>query len=160
MSFVRPALSVALLGLLGTVGCAEETEEAAQSDDAITGPQYAASSYPEAVLIQVNNAGGDFCSGVIVAPKVVLTAAHCVVFNPKGSGSRGTWTVSAPFASGGAQTRTASRGEPMEAAFASLTYDTYTSTTTLHDLAAIYVDTPFTGIAFPVLSRTPIVAAT
>jgi secreted trypsin-like serine protease len=163
MPLVRPVLSVALLGFLGSVsalGCAEEAEEAAQSDDAIIGPQYSASSYPEAVLIQVNNAGGDFCSGVIVAPKVVLTAAHCVVFNPKGSGSRGTWTVSAPFASGGAQTRTASRGEPMEAAFASLTYDNYTSTTTLHDLAAIYVDTPFTGIAFPVLSRTPVAAGT
>jgi V8-like Glu-specific endopeptidase len=143
------------------VGCAsEDGADEGVIDDAIIGTQSSATAYPEAVLIQVNNAAADFCSGVIVAPNVVLTAAHCVVFNPKGAGALGTWTVKAPFAAGGAQTRTASRGEPMEAAFYARTYANYTSTTTLHDLAVVYLDTPFTGITPPTLSSTARAAAT
>ncbi len=142
-------------------GCgSEDGADEGVTDDAIIGTQSSAAAYPEAVLIQVNNAEADFCSGVIVAPNVVLTAAHCVVFNPKGAGALGTWTVKAPFAAGGAQTRTASRGEPMEAAFYSRTYANYASTTTLHDLAVVYVDTPFTGITPPTLASTATAATT
>lgn len=160
---LRLGLSAIFLATLApfAVGCAaEDGLDSGATDDAIIGTQSSAAAYPEAVLVQVNNASADFCSGVMVAPSVVLTAAHCVVFNPKGAGALGTWTVKAPFAPGGAQTRTASRGEPMEAAFYALTYANYTSTTTLHDLAVLYLDVPFTGITPPTLSSASTPAGT
>ena len=39
-----------------------------------------ATNYPEAVLINSKTAAGGFsCSGSMIAPRVVLTAGHCVL---------------------------------------------------------------------------------
>ncbi|HSO38038.1 MAG TPA: trypsin-like serine protease, partial [Labilithrix sp.] len=121
-------------------------------------PQRSATEYSEAVRIKVNNAFNDFCSGVIVAPGVVLTASNCIAFNPAGAGARGTWTVTAPFALGGAQVRNVSVGafETFEPNFttASGGRSNYDSHPELHDLGLLYVDTPFTGVVYPDLSAT------
>lgn len=135
-----------------------------QARQSILAPQRSAAAYTEAVQITVNNSFADFCTGVLVAPSVVVTAAHCVVFNPNddGAGPHGTWIVRAPFASGGTQTRTASSGEPMEAAFYGLNYFDYDSfDQNLHDVALLYLDTPMTGVTYPDFSpaRYPIGAA-
>jgi len=107
-------------------------------------------------MVKVNNAENDFCSGVMIAPGVAVTAAHCVAFNPKGTAPRGTWTLTAPFASGGAQTRTASAADVMDAAFRNTTRDNYDSFGSLHDIAVIFPDTRFTGITYPTVSSTQV----
>jgi Trypsin len=97
------------LALLAAPGCNVEADgqvaphpspsaPLASSTAAILGTQRPATIYPEAVTVRVNNSFADFCTGVIVAPRVVLTAAHCMVFNPNS-----TWTIVAPFAGGQSQ---------------------------------------------------------
>jgi hypothetical protein len=55
-------------------------------------------TYSEVARIYVHNAYDDFCLGVLVQSRLVLTAAHCAAFNPpeQGSAERGTWTVEFP----------------------------------------------------------------
>jgi hypothetical protein len=158
----RASLLAILAGVVVTTsqGCAAETDEAdAPSSNAapIIGTQRSAAAYSEAVAVQVNNAAGDFCSGVLVAPRVVLTAAHCVAFNPDtdGAGARGTWTVRVPFASTGVQSITASSGEPLDPLFYSFSVSNYDSKSSpIRDLGLIYLDTAVTGVTFPTLSNT------
>jgi V8-like Glu-specific endopeptidase len=141
------ALAVGACALLDT-DTDTDTERAA-----ISGTQRSAAGYSEAVRVVVNNAEGDYCSGVAVAPRVILTAAHCIVFNPVGTAPRGTWTVTLPFAAGGAQVRTVSRSDVIDAAFRSLTRSNFSSRSDLRDLGVLLLDTPLTGVAFPTLSR-------
>ena len=165
---IRRALSVTLAALTGCaalVGCASgDTAAPAPADDVvrssspIMAPQRPATEYSEAVRIKVNNSFNDFCSGVIVAPGVVLTAAHCIAFNPPGPGIRGTWTITAQFALGGAQAHNVSVNafDTFEANFTTLSggRSNYDSHPELHDLGLLYVDTPFTGVVYPDLSAT------
>ncbi len=128
------------------------------AEQSIHGPQRAADTYSEGVKVKVNNSFGDFCSGVLVAPSVVLTAAHCVAFNPSGVAPRGTWTITAPFALGGSQVRNVSVNafETFETNFttASGGRSNYDSHPELHDLGLLYLDSPFTGVVYPQLSTT------
>jgi hypothetical protein len=103
-----------------------------------------ATAFPEAVLVDMyqNNQLAAYCSGSLIAPKVVLTAGHCVFQFTK-------WVIRAPFASG--QTANASSGA---------TYD-WTNTSesvnpNMHDLGLIFLDTPITLSSYPTLSTSKV----
>lgn len=89
-------MRVALLALVALVsGCAVDAEEedTVESSEAISESMQAgsASVLPESVQILSGN-GRDYCTGVLVKPRIVLGAAHCIW---------GTdYTVKAPFAAG------------------------------------------------------------
>jgi hypothetical protein len=87
----------AVLGL-GLVACGAPVEEDADSSlDAIRADAQSglATALPEAVQILMQN-GRDYCTGVLVAPNRVVTAAHCILHDPSWT----QWTVRASNAPG------------------------------------------------------------
>lgn len=143
-----------LVLLAAVCACASEQEALPPSagSQSIIGTQRSAAAYTEALMVQVNNVEADFCTGVLIAPGVAVTAAHCVAFNPAGSAPRGTWTLTAPNAAGGSQTRTASSGDVMDQGFRGLTRFNYDGHPEYHDIAVLFLDTRFTGITLPTLT--------
>jgi hypothetical protein len=96
-------LTLGLLPGLGTACSVEpEPRDEATASAPIRSPVSTAAAYPEAALIDFN---GSACSGAVIAPRVVLTAGHCVM-------SAGPWKVTTPYARGAdgrAQVRTGYR---------------------------------------------------
>jgi len=77
------ALHVTLLGLL--LGCGDPgAAEVDSTPSAIVGG-WAATSGQIFATVEVRHAGahGGFCSGVLISPSVVATAAHCAVVEPE-----------------------------------------------------------------------------
>lgn len=132
-----------------TMSCAppgsdESSEGADDNDQAIIGGKPAL-SYPEAALVNMlyGNQVASICSGAVIAPRVVLTAGHCVVGGFTG------WEVTAPFANG--QKASSQKG---------ITYD-YKDTSgyvnpNQHDVGLVILKTPITLDAYPKVSSTPI----
>lgn len=90
-------LSTVVLSAVATmVGCAAPPaeEETGGSSSAIIDEKQdgAPTDHPEVVQVLVNNAAKDYCTGVLVSPTQVLTAAHCT--------GATSFTVIAPFAPG------------------------------------------------------------
>jgi V8-like Glu-specific endopeptidase len=84
-----------LLVALATGACAvggSPEDTVAGSDPIIGGTE--ATDYPEAALVNLHRTGQNaICSGSVIAPRVVLTAGHCI------SGWQ-SWDVVAPYAGG------------------------------------------------------------
>ncbi|HSO31848.1 MAG TPA: trypsin-like serine protease [Labilithrix sp.] len=133
----------------GALACTAETAGSTQEEEA-AGEKVAqpivngtsASAFTEAALVN----GPDFyCSGAVIAPRVVLTAGHCVV-------GASSWTVKAPYASN-------------QTAHGSRSWTTYTSTgdfvnpNTL-DVAVIILDTPITMSTYPTLAAAAVASGT
>jgi len=75
-------LYVALLGI--TLGCGDPGIEVASVDAPIVGGWAAAESQIFATVeIRRAGAGSGFCSGTLISPSVVVTAAHCAVVEPE-----------------------------------------------------------------------------
>lgn len=99
-----------------------------------------ASAYPEAVLLDMYSAGSSYpnmiCSASVIAPRVVLTAGHCVEGIAK-------WRVKAPFASN--QTANASSGATYD--WAGVTGGTVDPKK--HDVGLVFLDTPINLASYP-----------
>jgi MYXO-CTERM domain-containing protein len=152
---VRRLLFPALAATLG-LACSNGASERASTIDsappgvareAIVGGT-TASMYPEAALIELLDQGQVVaaCSGSVIAPKVVLTAGHCV------TGTNG-WRVTAPYAN--KQTAVASGG---------MVFD-YTSQSdyvepTQHDVGLVFLATPIQLTQYPSIATKPVADGT
>jgi hypothetical protein len=140
------------LGVFGLVasflsGCAPEASldlEDAELVDQESRPIIGgtpATDYPEAVLVDMARGGQlvSVCSGTMIAPRVVLTAGHCV-HNYDG------WRVTAPFAGG-----------QVRHAVQALTYDWTTDhrfvNPAQHDVGLVILDGPIELETYPVVAE-------
>jgi hypothetical protein len=132
------------LGLLtacaGEASDTEEDENAGVAMEAIVGGQPASSTYPEAVLLNMRTAENAWysCSATVIAPKVVLTAGHCV-------DGIAEWYVYA-----GTNYRTSTKAE---------TYDWAENgasnvNPSHHDIGLVYLSDPIVLSSYPVLGQT------
>lgn len=120
-------------------GDASETTET--SSEAIVNGQVA-SAFPEAALIDTSSF---ICSGTVIAPRVALTAGHCVA-------GASAWRVTAPFAQG--QSAIGRKGWTQYRS----TGETVNPDTV--DVAVIILDTPINLPSYPALAAAPVVAGT
>ena len=158
MTWLRSSVVLAVgiaAGMLGITACnarmsdsapAQGTPDQQLEGAVVTTSQRSALAYGEAVVIVPDDEYAESCTGVLVAPRVVLTAAHCIVYVPARS-----WTVTAPFASGGPEAHHANAGEPMDAGFRNVTAAEYAQYE-LADVGALYLDAPFTNVTMPTLT--------
>jgi hypothetical protein len=122
------------------------SEEASDADVAISSPIIGgslATTYKEAALISMTRGGATYeCSGAVIAPRVVLTAGHCVA-------GMDSWTVMAPFV---AYRKVRGIGEALDYA----DDGSHTVHPGQHDVGLIYLDEPIALDEYPVLSDQPL----
>lgn len=146
--YIQKAAIAAAALLATTVACAPDgaldgdDEDSADDSDSIIGGS-PATAYPEAALVNMMWGGqiSSICSGAVIAPRVVLTAGHCVV------GGYTAWNIVAPYANN--QTANAS---------SAATFD-YTDQSgyvnpNQHDVGLVFLDTPINLPSWPTVAST------
>lgn len=137
---IATALVSAVL-FLGCAGSSDGDESTGSTSQLIVGGKVA-TMYPEAAYLDIDftSSGGVVCSAALIAPKVVLTAGHCVDTHAK-------WTVHV-----GSESRTST---------SATTYDWNeggsTSVNPLHhDIGLVFLDTAITIATYPTLAASPL----
>lgn len=139
------SLTCVALAAASPLACAAEQasdgETTDTSSEAIVNGKVA-SAFPEAALIDTQTF---ICSGAVIAPRVALTAGHCVV-------GANAWRVTTPFAQG-------------QSALGHSAFTQYRSTgesvnPSTIDVAVIVLDTPITLATYPALATTPVASGT
>jgi V8-like Glu-specific endopeptidase len=134
--------------LAATSACAADTDEEDLATEGLTENEVEpiiggvqATSFPEAVLIDMTRGGRvvSACSGSMIAPRVVLTAGHCV------AGFDG-WIVRAPFAGN-------QRSQTSRSAVFDYTSQNQFREPTQHDVAVILLDTPINLAQYPSIAK-------
>jgi secreted trypsin-like serine protease len=102
-----------------------------------------ATEYPEAVLVDANadDGSGAACSGTVIAPKVVLTAGHCVV-------GFTSWAVTAPNA---ADSDAVSSSDSDVFDYVQIKANTVNPA--LHDVGLVFLDRAITLDAYPAVAQ-------
>ncbi|MBW2458171.1 MAG: trypsin-like serine protease, partial [Deltaproteobacteria bacterium] len=120
-------------------------------DDAVAEPIVGgseASDYPLAVLVNMKRNGwhASSCSGSVIAPRVVLTAGHCVV-------AYDGWDIIAPYAGG----QTASSTQ-------AVTYDWTDNGGTVnpnqHDIGLVFLDSDIVLTHYPIIATHKLASGT
>ena len=138
-------IATALVSAVLFLGCAgsSDDESIGSTSELIVGGKVA-TMYPEAAYLDIDftSSGGVVCSAALIAPRVVLTAGHCVDTHAK-------WTVHV-----GTESRTST---------SATTYDWNekgaTSVNPLHhDIGLVFLDTAITIATYPTLAASPLAA--
>jgi hypothetical protein len=144
---IRSSL-VLLIALAAACSALPPSEEGQRIDDsaAVSSPIIGgtlASDHPEAALITMTQGNAAYmCSGAVIAPRVVLTAGHCVA-------GMDSWTVTAPFVS---TRQIRGSGEALDYA----DDGSHSVHPGQHDVGLVYLDEPIVLDQYPVLSDQPL----
>jgi hypothetical protein len=129
------------LGLMGSACASDSSDEVTDGATSNIVSGTAAPNYPEAATIDLSDANGRYaCSGVLIAPKVVLTAGHCVLVGS-------TWTVHV-----GKETRTTESSRAMDRLDGTDGHQDLT----MHDVGLIFFDEPIVLESYPDLATEPL----
>jgi hypothetical protein len=153
-SWTRIAI-VAMMTSMAACTAESSTESSVEDDlidqaDAIIGG-VPATNFPESALLSLKKNGRAFgaCSGTVIAPRVVLTAGHCV------NGAT-QWDVTAPFANN--QRASSSKGALLDYQFVDPNQETVDPNR--HDVGLVILDTPINLTTFPTLATSKVADGT
>jgi hypothetical protein len=141
---------LSLTAALASSACVGEVpDELAQEDEVtddiaqeIKGPTTVATAYPEAALLTVKKNGqfAGSCSASVIAPRVVLTAGHCVIGYTE-------WDVVAPYANN----QKASSVKGLRYDYNGLGADIIPDR---HDIGLVFLDKDIALGSYPILATT------
>jgi secreted trypsin-like serine protease len=138
--------------LVSAIGCSSAPDEwSPESVDDSARPIIGgspATAYPEAVLVnmKIGGASASACSGAVIAPRVVLTAGHCV------AGYDG-WDIVAPHAGG-------QKAKAVSAATYDWDNESEFVDPTQHDVGLVFLASDIVLSSYPKIATSPVANGT